>query len=32
MVYDDASFFSSLVTGLADLKLLPSSLRKHDPV
>ena len=32
MVYDEASFFSAFVTGLADMKLLPSSLRRHDPV
>ena len=32
MVYDDASFFSAFVTGLADMKLLPSSMRRHDAV
>jgi uncharacterized membrane protein YedE/YeeE len=33
MVYeDDASFFSALVTGLADLRLLPNSLRKHEAI
>lgn len=32
MVYDDASIFSSFLTGLADMKLLPSSMRKHDAV
>jgi len=32
MVYDDASFFSALMTGLADMKLLPAALRKHDAV
>jgi hypothetical protein len=32
MVYDEASFFSAFVTGLADMKLLPSSLRRHEPV
>jgi uncharacterized membrane protein YedE/YeeE len=32
MVYEDASIASSLVTGLADMRLLPSSMRKHDAV
>ena len=33
MVYEDeASFFKSLITGLVDLKLLPSSMRKLDAV
>lgn len=32
MVYEDASILSSLLTGLADMKLLPSSMRKHDAV
>ncbi|MDD3516934.1 MAG: YeeE/YedE family protein [Chromatiales bacterium] len=33
MVYEDeATFFKALVTGLVDLKLLPSSLRKLDAV
>lgn len=33
MVYeDDASFVNSLITGLVDLKLLPSSMRKLDAV
>ena len=32
MVYEDASLFSSLVTGLADMKLLPASMRRHDAI
>ena len=33
MVYeDDASFVNSLITGLVDLKLLPSSMRKLDAI
>lgn len=33
MVYeDDASFISALLTGLADMKLLPACARKHDAV
>jgi len=32
MVYEEASIVSSLVTGLADMKLLPPSMRKHDAV
>jgi hypothetical protein len=32
MVYEDASIFSAFVTGLADMKLLPSRLRRHDVV
>ncbi len=33
MVYEeDASFFSAFITGLADMKMLPSSMRKHDAV
>lgn len=33
MVYEEeASFFSAFITGLADMKLLPSSMRKHDAV
>ncbi len=33
MVYEeDASFLSAFITGLADLKLVPSSMRKHDSV
>lgn len=32
MVYDDASIFSSFITGLADMKLLPASMRKHDAI
>ncbi len=33
MVYeDDASIFSALITGLVDMKLLPSSMRKHEAV
>ena len=32
MVYDDASLFSAFVTGLADMKLLPAAMRKHDAI
>lgn len=32
MVYDDASLLSAFLTGLADMKLLPNSMRKHDAV
>jgi uncharacterized membrane protein YedE/YeeE len=33
MVYEDeASFFSALVTSLADMHLLPNSLRKHEAI
>jgi len=33
LVYEEeASFFSALVSGLADMKLLPNGLRKHDAV
>jgi hypothetical protein len=33
MVYEDeASIFSAIITGLADMKLLPNSMRKHDAV
>ena len=32
MVYEDASLMSALLTGLADMRLLPSSLRKHDAI
>jgi len=32
MVYDDASLYSAFVTGLADIKLLPASMRKHDAI
>ncbi|OOZ40130.1 hypothetical protein BOW53_08865 [Solemya pervernicosa gill symbiont] len=32
MVYDDSSFFSALVTAMADLRLLPNGLRKHEAV
>jgi uncharacterized membrane protein YedE/YeeE len=33
MVYEEeASIFSAIVTGLADMKLLPNSMRKHDAV
>jgi len=32
MVYDDASLFSAFLTGLADMKLLPAALRKHEAI
>jgi hypothetical protein len=33
MVYEDeASIFSALVTGMADMRLLPNSLRKHEAI
>jgi uncharacterized protein len=33
MVYEDeASFFSALVTGMADMRLLPNSLRRHEAI
>jgi hypothetical protein len=33
MVYEDeATFFKALITGLVDLKLLPSSLRKLEAI
>jgi uncharacterized membrane protein YedE/YeeE len=33
MVYEDeASIFSAIITGLADMKLLPNSMRKHDAI
>jgi len=32
MVYEDASIFSSFLTGLVDMRLLPAALRKHDAV
>lgn len=32
MVYEDASFFAALVTGLADLRLVPTRFRKLDAV
>jgi uncharacterized membrane protein YedE/YeeE len=32
MVYEDASLLSALLTGLADMRLLPSSMRKHDAI
>jgi len=33
MVYEEeASFLSAMLTGLADMKLLPASMRKHDSV
>jgi len=32
MVYEEASIFSAFMTGLADMKLLPAAMRKHDAV
>ena len=32
MVYDDASLLSAFITGLADMKLLPAGMRKHDAI
>jgi len=33
MVYEgEASIFSAIITGLADMKLLPNSMRKHDAI
>jgi hypothetical protein len=33
MVYEDeASVFSALITGMADLHLLPNAMRKHEAI
>ena len=32
MMYEDASFFSALITGLVDLKLLPKGMRKLEAI
>jgi len=32
MMYDDASFFAALITGLVDLKLLPKGMRKLEGI